>query len=452
MASIKKNLIYSILLTTSSYIMSLVVFPYASRILGPSSLGIVGFMEGTVGVFTLLTTMGINFLGIREIARSRHDSQAISSVYTNLITLLLIFTIVGVCGFIICASLIPNLRQHPQLIALGILSIIAQVFLIEWFYKGLENFKYITLRNIAVKVIYIISIFFLIKSPSDYLIYFALIVATYSLNATINIIYARKFVHFSFRYLNLKAYLKPYISIGIYTVLASLYITFNPMFLGATTNDIQVGYYSVSIKVFTIIFSSFTAITTVLMPRMSVLTANNEIEKLKENSYRTINIFTILATPLTILGIYYSPQIVNIISGNAYAGAILPMQILMPLLFINGYAQILNVQILMTINQDKTILKNSKIVCAILILLNIALVPFFGAIGSAIVWTTCELAMLILSQVATTRLVNVRFYFRPIISSIITSIPGMAIIVAISYLPLNQYIQAIIGCIVFLLM
>jgi O-antigen/teichoic acid export membrane protein len=65
MATVKKNLLYSILLTTSGYIMSLVVFPYVSRVLGPANMGIVGFVDGTSGCFAILATMGINFLGIR---------------------------------------------------------------------------------------------------------------------------------------------------------------------------------------------------------------------------------------------------------------------------------------------------------------------------------------------------------------------------------------------------
>jgi O-antigen/teichoic acid export membrane protein len=450
MATVKKNLLYSILLTTSGYIMSLVVFPYVSRVLGPANMGIVGFVDGTSGCFAILATMGINFLGIREISRTRNDRTAISTTYSNLIALSIISTLIAVSAFIVCALIVPSLRQYSALVCWGTLSIAAQSFLIEWFYKGLENFKYITVRNVAVKLCYIIAIFLLVRDSSNYVIYFSLIVLTYTINAIINMVYARRFAGFSFHNLKLRTYLKPFLSLGTYTILASLYITFNPMFLGIATNETQVGYYSVSVKLFIIILSSFSALTAVLMPHMSVLLAKDEKDAFMDNSRRTISVFTALAAPLTILGIFYSPQIVLLISGDAYTDAILPMQILMPLLFINGYEQILNVQILMPLNSDNKIFRNSRIVMLLLVALNFALVPHFGAIGSAMVWLTCELVMLILSQHTTRKYIGMPFQWKALLHSIAVCLPCILLLIGISFLPINQYIQAVVGGIAFI--
>ena len=46
--SIKKNIIYSAILTTSNYVIQLVTFPYLSRILGVENIGIVNFVDGVV--------------------------------------------------------------------------------------------------------------------------------------------------------------------------------------------------------------------------------------------------------------------------------------------------------------------------------------------------------------------------------------------------------------------
>ena len=223
MASLKKNFFYSIFLTTSSYLMSLAVFPSVSRVLGPASLGLVSLTDGAVGCFTLLATMGINSLGIREIAKYRNDREKLSDIYSNLFSLSLIFMVIGVAGFIITGLLVPNLRQYPGLIIFGALSIAAQVCVIEWFYKGMEDFRYITIRGVIVKLCYIIAVFLLIKNPEDYLIYFALIVATYAINAIINIIYSHRFVRFRLKGLKLRAWLKPFFFLGSYTILGALY-------------------------------------------------------------------------------------------------------------------------------------------------------------------------------------------------------------------------------------
>ncbi len=451
MASLKKNFFYSIFLTTSSYLMSLVVFPYVSRVLGPASLGLVGLTDGAVGCFTLLATMGINSLGIREIAKYRNDREKLSDIYSNLFSLSLVFTAIGVAGFIITGLLVPNLRQYPGLIIFGTLSIAAQVCVIEWFYKGMENFRYITVRGVIVKLCYIIAVFLLIKNPADYLIYFALVVATYAVNAIINIIYSRRFARFSLKGLQLRTWVKPFLFLGSYTILGALYTTFDQLFLGIVTTDTEVGYYAVSVKVFTIILGVFTALTSVLMPRMSAMIANKQRDAFISDTTRTIDTFVIFAIPLTILGIAYSPQIVLLIAGGAYQDAILPMQILMPLIFLIGYEQILIVQILTPLNCDRIILRNSLLVALIVIILNFCIVSRLGAIGSALIWTSGETFLLIISQIYSSRLTGISFPYKKLISTAVICAPGISIIIALRIIMENIWIEAIAGIISFLI-
>lgn len=450
MATLKRNFFYSFFLTTSNYLMSLVVFPYVSRVLGPESLGLVSFVNGTVGCFTLLATMGINSLGIREVARWRHNHTKLSEIYSSLLALSIISTIIGVAGFITTCILIPNLREHRMLVAFGVPCIIFQVLVIEWFYKGIEDFRYITIRGVIVKTCYIVAVFLFIKNPNDYVIYFILITATFAINAIINLIHTRKFARFSFHTISIRQWIRPFLYLGSYTILGALYTTFNLLFLGIVTNDTQVVYYAVSVKVFTIILGTFTALTSVLMPRMSAMLANKQEQEFIHHVKRTISTFTVLAIPLTILGITYSPIIVTLIAGDAYAPAILPMQILMPLIFLIGYEQILVVQILTPLNRDRLILRNSLLTAVLAIVLNFCIVKALGATGSAIIWTSCELFLVILSQIYTSRLTGISFPWKEALSILTVCLPGITAIIIINQITENIWLQAILGTIFFL--
>ena len=57
--SLQKNFIYSSFLTISTYLFPLIVYPYVSRILGLSNIGIVNFVDNTVNYFVLISMMGI---------------------------------------------------------------------------------------------------------------------------------------------------------------------------------------------------------------------------------------------------------------------------------------------------------------------------------------------------------------------------------------------------------
>ena len=67
---------------------------------------------------------------------------------------------------------IPKLYENKELLYIGILKLIFNYLLIEWFYKGLEDFKYITIRTIIVKSLYVASVFLFVRNANDYKIYY----------------------------------------------------------------------------------------------------------------------------------------------------------------------------------------------------------------------------------------------------------------------------------------
>ena len=66
---VKKNILYTSFLTLSNYIFGLITFPYIARTLGVNNMGIVEFTNNIVAYFLLFASLGINTLGIREIAK-----------------------------------------------------------------------------------------------------------------------------------------------------------------------------------------------------------------------------------------------------------------------------------------------------------------------------------------------------------------------------------------------
>ena len=51
--SIKRNFVYKSILTVSGYLVAFIIFPYVSRILGVSNVGLVNFVDNTVQYFLL---------------------------------------------------------------------------------------------------------------------------------------------------------------------------------------------------------------------------------------------------------------------------------------------------------------------------------------------------------------------------------------------------------------
>jgi O-antigen/teichoic acid export membrane protein len=100
------------------------------------------------------------------------------------------------------------------------------------------------------------------------------------------------------------------------------------------------------------------------------------------------------------------------------------MRIISPLVLIVGTEQILVIQILMAMHQDRIVLRNSLIGALIAIMLNILITSSMGAPGSAIVWVISELSIMVLSIV----FIRKRYHF---------SLPyGKCLRYMMAYLPL----------------
>lgn len=391
--SIKKNVAYKSVLTLSTYLINFITFPYVARVLGVERIGLVNFVDNTVNYFLLFATMGVGLLGVREIAAVKEDKKRRDQVYSSMLALNLLFTLVSLGIYLLCISTIPKLCQYDELFYIGTAKILFTVFLVEWFFTGVENFRYITLRSILIKVLYIISVFLFVRDTSDYRLYFILTVGVVVLNALINQLYIRKFVRVRWNNIQLFKYLKQNVTLGIYTLMTSMYLTFNVMYLGLVSNNTEVGYYTTAFKLYSVILGFFTAFTNVMLPRMSSLLANGEKDRFQELVNRSFSVMATCCIPLILCSMIMAPQIVYILSGPGYEGAILPMRIIMPAAFAVGVAQVLAIQVLMPMKKDKVLLIASIIGAVVSLLINLLVVPSVKSVGSAVVLLCSEMGV-----------------------------------------------------------
>ena len=391
--SIKKNFAYKSVLTLSTYLINFITFPYVARVLGVERIGLVNFVDNTVNYFLLFATMGVGLLGVREIAAVKEDKKRRDQVYSSVLALNLLFTLVSLGIYLLCVVTIPKLCQYDELFYIGTAKILFTVFLVEWFFTGVENFRYITLRIILIKVLYIISVFLFVRDTSDYRLYFILTVGVVVLNALINQLYIRKFVRVRWNNIQLFKYLKQNVTLGIYTLMTSMYLTFNVMYLGLVSNNTEVGYYTTAFKLYSVVLGFFTAFTNVMLPRMSSLLANGEKDRFQELVNRSFSVMSTCCIPLILCSMIMAPQIVYILSGPGYEGAILPMRIIMPAAFAVGVAQVLAIQVLMPMKKDKVLLVASIIGAVVSLLINLLVVPSVKSVGSAVVLLCSEMGV-----------------------------------------------------------
>ena len=389
--SIKKNFLYKSALTLSSYLMAFVTFPYVSRVLGVERIGLVNFVDNTINYFLLFATLGVNILGVREIATVREDDIKRNKVYSELLGVNILFTLIVLIVYILCVEWIPKLNQYKELFYIGISKLIFTAFLVEWLYTGLEQFRYITLRSIAIKLLYVLTVFLFIRSAEDYKIYFILTIGVVVLNAFINILYSKKYVDIYWRdFLSLK-YLKQDILLGVSSIMTSMYLTFNVMYLGLVSDNVQVGYYTTAHKLYMVILGLFSAFTPVMLPRMSVLIADGNKEQFNKMITQSFKLVIIVSIPSILISTIFAPEIIQLLSGAGYEGAVLPMRIIMFAVLFVGIAQVLVIQVLIPLKKDRILLLASILGAIFSIILNLVFLERLQSVGSALVLVLSEL-------------------------------------------------------------
>lgn len=429
---VKRNFVYNGILTLSNYIFPLIVYPYVSRVLGVSNIGICNFVDSIVHWFILFSMMGMTILGNREMAAIGDDRIKRSKAFSELMALNLVTTLIAALGLLMAIFTVPKLFAYRSLLYVGVLKLFANFLCIDWYFRGTEDFRYITGRTIFVKILYVGAVFLFVKKAGDYPLYYLLTVLMLVANAVINLFYARRSVSLVRKGLEPGRYLKPFLMLGMYMLLTALYVTLNVTWLGFVTNDEQVGYYTTASKLYSIVIAFFSAFTGVMLPRMSSLVSENRIDDFRSMIDRTFDLLFMFAVPLVVYASLCAPEIVRIFAGAGYEGAYVPARIMMPLILVVGLEQIYVIQILMPNKRDRSIFVNSCVGATVGVLLNVLLVSRLQAVGSAIVWITSEAAVLVVASWFASRYDGIAFPWEKLFREVLAYLP-LAILSIVLY-------------------
>lgn len=439
MASIKRNFLYSSILTTSNIFFAFITYPYVSRVLGVANIGLCNWVDSIINYFLLFSMMGIVVVGNREIAACQKDKEKLSATFSSLLILNAIFTFFASIILLALIFTVPQFYENRNLLLVGFFKLLTNFLTIEWFYKGLEKFKYVTTCSLVVKILYVISVFSLVKTPDDYQIFYILSALTIILSAVVNILYSNHYSTFSLRNINIKLYIKPFLIFGIYTILTSAYTSLNITYLGFVSGEVEVGYYTTATKLFTIITSLFTALTGVIMPRASALASEGKLDDVTQILQKTIRIVFCLSIPVILVGVICADQIIRIISGLGYEGAIIPMQITMPLIVVIGMEQILIIQGLMPLKKDREVMIGTTAGAIGSLFANVLLINRYASIGAAYVWFLSEIIVFVNAAYFMRKYLSFRIPYNYLFKNIIIYIPLGVIIYIISSSLTNPY-------------
>jgi O-antigen/teichoic acid export membrane protein len=394
--SVKNSVFYNVLLAISQVFFPLITFPYLARTLGPEHVGVLNFAESIAKYFVMLAALGIPIYGIREIAKVQNELKARTKIFAEIFTINLICTLGLSFLFLGAVFFIPQLNNEKVLFYWTIAYFFFQVFYLEWFFNGMNQFKFIAIRQFVIRFFFIIFVFVLIKSQFDYVNYMRMQFGLSVLLAIINFNNLSKHISLNketFSNLDLRKHIKPllYIFLTIFSI--SIYFSLDTILLGFLANNESVGYYSTALKLNKLIIAVFGAVTVAIFPSLINLYHSQQIEKFRELIRQVFFVLVSLSIPAIVIFISCAKEIVHVLFSQNFDRSILPLQITAPLILIVSLSSIFGFQVLSALAKDRQILYSAIIGMLVSVVLSILLVPSLMEVGEAITILVTELSV-----------------------------------------------------------
>lgn len=448
--SLKINFIMNSILAMSSFIFPLITFPYVSRILLPVGTGKVAFATSLISYFCMFAQLGIPIYGIRACAEVRDNREKLTRIAQELLLINLIMSAISYGALILALIFIPRLHEDMILYIIVSITILLTAIGMEWLYKALEQYTYITIRAIFFKMLALVAMFLFVHNQSDYIIYGGISIFAASASNILNFINVHKFIELKpvGKY-NLKRHLKSVTVFFAMACAATIYTNLDTVMLGFMTTDVDVGYYSAAIKIKSILVSIVTSLGTVILPRASYYIKKGFIDEFYKITRKALNFVFLIATPLILYFIFFAKEGIYFLSGSAYAGSVVPMQIIMPTLLLIGLTNILGIQILVPTGREKIVLYSEIIGAIVDVIINTVLIPHYKSAGAAIGTLIAEFVVFVVQYHALRKEISAIFkeiYYSRIIIALVL---GSAASIWVKFLDVGNFLTLVISSILF---
>lgn len=450
-----KNTIYKSMLSMVNIVVPLVIGPYIMRLLDVDLYGLYNRVFADFQMFLAFASFGVYTLGVREISKIRNDKEKVSKLFTNLFVISFLSNMLVLIIYLIF-SLITSTGLAKVLYLVMSIQIIANVFYVEFVNEALENYKFITIKSIIVKIIYFLAILLAVRNPHDIVIYAVIVSLTNFLNNIISFIYAKHRISFDFSKIQIKKYIKPLIAVLVITNADLLYSQLDRVMLGRYVSGVSVTVYYTAYYLISTLSAIPYSIINVSIPRLSYLLKNEGKEIYEEKLNNSISSLIFIIVPMCFGVFVLSKEAIILYAGKKYLMAIVPLMIACITRIFISLESVMNNLVMYPNNREDRILKVS-LTCGISnLIINYLLVLFkiFSPLTALATTGLVELTIFIIHYTYARKKMNidVRVFSKKNMTYILLSLLFIPISLIIRSLKLNFYINIIVIVIICSLM
>lgn len=405
-------------------ILQLAAVIYLARILGVEGFGVISFALAVYNYLLYTTNLGLNEIGVREVASSREDLNN----YAYSITLLrFLFSILSIILIYTILLLVKLPYQTEGMTLIFSFALVPYALSLEWVFRGTEKMHFVGVYKVINSLFYVALIFLVVKNSLwIYWVGYSKIIADSIATLFIFLLYIflfNKQLKFVVDVNLCKKILKIAIPVAISFAVGKIYNNIDTVMLGFMKGNYSVGIYNAAYKILIVLNGLVLTFVTAMFPTISRMykESKEELSRLIEDA---INILLILGIPIGVGGTMLANKLIGLIYGVEYMPSVLIFQILVWSAVINFLGFLISYSIF-ACNMQK---KYMYIVCftaAFNIIANLILIPVFDSVGAAVASVVSQLLLFIISWFTIRSIAKIRvdkYLIKPILASLIMAL------------------------------
>lgn len=299
------------------------VMPVFYHKLGPEGLGTISYIDSIATVFSILAGFGIARYGTRAISQALVSAKNTMAVVTPLRKFSNLNHLVVTSIYLICVFFVIDIEVPITLILISLISVNRNLFNIDWYYEAIQKFNLVSIKNILVKVIMILALFFLIDSPSfdEYFYFFTSGFPFVSFIVLYFIFKLNSLSDDSFKSDKVE-YKKYYIDLVPSVLLGNSYLLFfqaDKIILGSKS-IVEVGNYALSERIVLLILPIIMSLIIISMPKLTK-SYHSDSNKYRKDLEMTLEKIYLIVIPISFCLYLYAEPIISFIGGGSFTNA-----------------------------------------------------------------------------------------------------------------------------------
>ena len=384
MNKLKKNILYNLSYQLLILLVPMITSPYLSRVLGPAGIGTYSYVHSAAYYFFILVTLGLNNYGNRLIAKADNHAGARSKVFFSVYFLQLLCGVLALCAYSIYILGFAD-RVYRTYFIIYLPYVLSAVLDINWFFFGIGDFRFTTIRSAAVKLLTLLSIFIFVKESSDLTKYFLIMGISHLLSNLLLWTRLFRYVHFyKPKFEEAICHLKPNLLLFIPIFAISVYRVMDKIMIKEFSNIVQNAYYENADKIITMALTGFSAAATVMMPFVSGRVAKGDTAAVKALFRDTMQISMCFAVGCVFGLLAVAKEFAVLFFGQDFAETGIILQMLSGTVFLSGWKAVLRSQYIIPYEKDRAYVISLVAGAVMNVLLNIIFIPIYQARGAVL--------------------------------------------------------------------